>query len=110
MRALVLVVTMLAVACQDGPNTQYLPIGSPCFKQSDCGTQPFDCALDVPGGSCVKSCSDNTDCPTDSACARKFCKRSCHSSAGCRAPVGYGCWDEGATTMVCDFVPDGGLP
>jgi hypothetical protein len=103
-------VLVCAFACGDGPNVQYLPIGSRCSSSGDCGTTPYNCAM-TPGGYCQKTCSVNTDCPADSVCANHECRRKCNLASDCRASEGYLCVSDGVGDHVCDIsstVGDGG--
>ncbi len=89
-------------ACDDGPGTQYLPIGSACSSSGQCGTTPFDCKATYPGGYCEKPCTIDANCPTDSLCAGTVCRRKCGALADCRSAAGYECRSEGLTTSVCE--------
>jgi hypothetical protein len=84
MRALVLL-TFFALACGDGPDTQYVPIGSRCNNDITCGTSPFSCAPQdkYPGGYCQRACGDGM-CPADSICVEGQCRRRCTGDEGCR--------------------------
>jgi hypothetical protein len=100
---LTLFVLALALsACSDGPNTQYLPIGQRCGSDEDCGTSPFACQTNHPGGYCYKNCSTDGDCPLDSVCASGRCRRKCTSPNECRTLEGYTCLPTGATSPYCD--------
>jgi hypothetical protein len=92
--------------CSSPGNTQFLPIGSHCGADGDCGTSPYTCTPTAPGGYCTKTCAKDGDCPTDAVCAMGACKRKCLSTDsatdGCRGPEGYVCRDEGAVSKVCD--------
>ena len=84
---LALTLVLVAAGCSDPANTQYLPIGSPCSSDRQCGTSPYDCAVaGYPGGYCEKSCATDGDCPSDSLCSAlvKACRRVCTSDAACR--------------------------
>lgn len=110
MRILVLL-ALVAVGCGDGTNTQYLPIGSRCGADGDCGTRPYSCQKQYPGGYCQKDCSSNAECPQDSLCAVGKCRRVCATSTECRSREGYLCREAGATGTVCETassVGDGG--
>jgi len=110
MRLLLLV--GLLCACGDGANTQYIPIGTRCASNGDCGTSPYECAMapQYPGGYCQKTCASGQDCPTDSVCVLTIlgmkCRRSCVSDTdpqkGCRASEGYVCKSE-QNVLVCDI-------
>jgi hypothetical protein len=96
-------------ACSDPANTQYVPIGTRCSASSVCGTPPYGCALGEPNGYCQKDCNTDGDCPKDSVCVARECKRSCVDSTQCRGPEGYACLAVvGATVNVC--VPNGVTP
>jgi hypothetical protein len=103
MRLLLLVgLLVLSGACGSPPNTAYLPIGSRCRVDDDCGTRPYSCQASLPGGYCVKDCTIDGDCPADAACASGKCRRKCTESTQCRVPENYVCRDVGATSLVCD--------
>ncbi len=89
-------------ACDSAPNMAYLPVGSRCERDSDCGSTPFTCDTSYPGGYCQRPCATRADCPSDADCAQLKCRRSCASTADCRAAEGYVCKDSGAATLVCD--------
>jgi hypothetical protein len=96
---------LLALAmsgCDQPPNTQVLPIGSGCSSASECGSQPYDCVAALPGGYCTKPCATDGDCPSDSVCAARSCRRACKDTSECRASEGYVCRNESATRPVCD--------
>ena len=100
-------------SCAGDPNTQYLPIGSRCGSNGDCGTTPYTCVTaGYRGGYCQKDCTTDGDCPTDSVCALRECRRKCKASSDCRAAEGYACRDVQATFTVCEVgeLPDGGSP
>lgn len=112
---------LLVAACSDAANTQYLPIGSRCSRDSQCGTAPFDCATGDPGGYCEHSCATDGDCPKDSACVTpagapatvRACRRVCTATDQCRAAEGYVCVPHSASVSVCDWTGgsmDGGSP
>lgn len=111
--ALTLVV-LVAAACSDGSNTQYLPIGSRCSHDSQCGTSPYDCAVaGHPFGYCEKTCMLDSECPADSLCDTPVhaCRRACTDDSECRVSDGYACQPlEGKG--ICDAAPtvDGGQP
>jgi hypothetical protein len=108
-RALLVVAALLISACSDPDNTQYLPVGSGCNHDSDCGTSPFSCAITgYYGGYCQKPCSTDGECPADSLCAVavKQCRRKCATEGDCRPH--YVCVP-GASSTVCD-VPTSGSP
>ncbi|HXU69348.1 MAG TPA: hypothetical protein VN947_08460 [Polyangia bacterium] len=112
--ALTLVI-FVAAACSNATNTQYLPIGSRCSQDSQCGTMPYDCNIaGHPFGYCEKTCALDSECPTDSLCAPApvgKCRRICTDDAGCRVSEGYSCQPlEGKG--ICDVAPtvDGGQP
>jgi hypothetical protein len=95
-------------ACGDAANTQYIPIGTRCGSNGDCGTSPYRCALPpmFPSGYCEKDCASGMDCPTDSVCINGECRRSCVSDTdpdkGCRVNEGYVCKSE-QNVLVCDL-------
>jgi hypothetical protein len=102
---------LLVAACDDGPNVQYLPIGSRCSSDSDCGTKPYNCvrpSAGYPGGYCQKDCSTPGDCPLDSLCVAGECRRDCDSLTKCRTAEGYVCTGGG----FCDIpsAVDAGQP
>jgi hypothetical protein len=112
---------LLAVGCTDAANTQYLPIGSRCSSNGQCGTAPFDCATAYPGGYCEHSCATDCDCPKVSFCVTpsgatatmRACRRRCSATPECRAAEGYLCVPLSGTVSVCDWnggPVDGGLP
>lgn len=95
-----------ASGCSTPDNTELVPIGSRCGASGDCGTSPYFCNPNAPGGYCTKPCAKDGDCPTDAVCAMGLCKRKCKTTNdptdGCRAQEGYVCRDEAAATPVCD--------
>jgi hypothetical protein len=96
-----LLAALAAVSCGDGANVQRLPIGSRCGSSDDCGTQPYNCATSGhPGGYCQKDCATNGDCPSDSVCLSRECRRKCRTSAHCRVADGYICVS--SDISVCD--------
>jgi hypothetical protein len=89
-----LVVLAVIAGCGDAGNTQLLPIGSRCSRDSDCGTQPYTCRTNgYRGGYCEKPCSTDGDCPADSWCQPPLgCRRSCQTNQdACRTAEGYVC-------------------
>ncbi len=105
---LVAIVAGLA-ACSAGSNVQFLPIGSRCSSNNDCGTKPYNCVtVDYPGGYCQKDCVTDGDCPADSACVQNECRRTCAGTVDCRAAEGYGCAiGAGTPKLVCDISAKG---
>jgi hypothetical protein len=103
---------LAVVGCNDGPNTQYRPIGSDCSSGDQCGTSPYSCATaGYPNGYCQKDCATDGDCPSDSVCVVPHCRRKCQSASACRTSEGYVCRADGVAPH-CD-VPtnsDGGTP
>jgi hypothetical protein len=105
MRCLFLV-ALLASACSSPDNTAFIPLGSRCERNDQCGTTPYEC-LQPPefvGGYCTRSCTTDADCPTDGVClvAAAKCRRKCIATVECREGEGYVCRDKGATSRVCD--------
>ena len=89
--------------CDDGPNTQRLPIGQRCAEDSVCGTSPYACeTTGYPGGYCDKTCATDADCPSDSVCYVTKCRRKCTGATECRQAEGYTCRTTGATAPYCD--------
>jgi len=112
MRALALVGLLVVVGACDSPsNTQFIPVGSRCSRDGDCGTSPFACNTMLPAGYCTKPCTTDADCPTDSKCMiTQFgnqCRRSCGAADECRVtPDGYSCKDGlgiSGSAFVCEF-------
>jgi hypothetical protein len=99
---LLLGVLVLAPACGNPANTAYLPIGSRCRVNDDCGTPKYSCLTGKPGGYCTFDCAVDSECPVDSVCAGGKCHRKCSETAQCRSAEGYVCRDVGATSLVCD--------
>ncbi len=100
--------TAVGFGCGSPPGTAFLPIGSRCERNDQCGTQPFACATNpYPGGYCEKTCTTDGDCPSDAVCVgARACRRKCKAPSDCRIEVaGYNCFDRGATTTVCDYKP-----
>ncbi len=94
--------------CDDGPNTQRLPIGTRCSSDDNCGTTPYVCTVaSHPGGYCARSCTTDGDCPIDAICAALSCRRKCTDDTTCRQSEGYVCRLTGATSPYCD-IPAGG--
>lgn len=94
-------------ACSDGPNTQYVPIGSRCTHDSQCGTSPYTCeTTNYPDGYCDKTCASDGDCPADAVCYLNHCRRTCTQLTDCRQAEGYTCRMSGATSDFCD-IPEG---
>lgn len=111
----VLTLALVVAGCSDSANTQYLPIGSRCSSNGQCGTSPFDCATSAyPFGYCEKPCATDGDCPSDSLCSAsaKACRRVCTSDTSCRVADGYSCQPIAGNRLVCDVAPsvDGGQP
>lgn len=91
----------VVLGCGDSANTQYVPIGSRCGSNSDCGTKPYNCVTaGHPGGYCQKDCSTDGDCPTDAICISGECRRKCGSTSDCRSSEGYQCIQ--AALSYCD--------
>jgi hypothetical protein len=93
---------LLAFACgsdntgSSGTTGQKLSVGSPCTMDSECGSAPFMCMLDHPGGYCMRNCDitkGDADCPSESVCqfdgTAGECHLKCDSQANCR--TGYVC-------------------
>jgi len=104
-RGLLAALALLVAACGAPSNTAFLPIGSRCDRNDQCGTSPFACALSgYPGGYCEKGCATDGDCPTDALCIpSKQCRRRCKADSDCRTGEGYACLDRLATATVCDI-------
>jgi hypothetical protein len=102
-------VAAVGFGCGAPPNTAYLPVGSRCERDDQCGTQPYICNTNpYPGGYCEKTCSTDGDCPSDAVCVgARSCRRKCKSNAECRITENpkYACIDRLATSFVCDYVP-----
>jgi hypothetical protein len=101
------VIALLVAGCSDPSDTQYLPIGSRCSSDTQCGTSPFHCNMG-PGymnGYCEKPCTTDGDCPQDSLCgttAPKACRRVCSDVSECRGSEGYVCTALTTGKTVCD--------
>jgi hypothetical protein len=113
--AAALFVALVAAGCGDAANTQYLPIGSRCSSNGQCGSSPYDCAVaGYPFGYCEKSCTTDGDCPADALCSPLVhaCRRGCMTASTCRTAEGYGCQPLVSGRGVCEPAPsvDGGLP
>jgi hypothetical protein len=92
--ALLVVLALVALGCNEAENTQNLPVGSRCSHDSTCGTSPYRCTVSgYPGGYCDKACATDGDCPADSWCYPLLgCRRSCQADpAACRTSEGYTC-------------------
>lgn len=105
---------IVAAACSDSSNTQFLPIGSRCSSSSQCGTSPYDCVVaGYPFGYCEKPCKVDGECPADSLCNSVIgaCRRVCLDDSTCRVSEGYSCQPL-ETKSVCEVAPtvDGGQP
>jgi hypothetical protein len=97
----------VAAACSDAANTQFLPVGSRCSSDTQCGTAPYRCIADNhPFGYCDKPCKVDSECPADSLCATAAgaCRRKCTVATDCRVSEGYSCQSL-ATSTVCDTAP-----
>jgi hypothetical protein len=116
---------VLAIACGSsndntgssaGNTAQKLSVGSPCKQDSDCGSAPFMCMLDHPGGYCMRDCDitkGDADCPSESICQfdgmAGECHLKCNGQADCRS--GYVCSPAAADPMnkashaFCDMAP-----
>ncbi|HEX4423545.1 MAG TPA: hypothetical protein VH165_36800 [Kofleriaceae bacterium] len=44
-------------------------VGARCDTSDDCDERCLSSGADYPGGFCTVSCSDRTDCPSDTTCA-----------------------------------------
>jgi hypothetical protein len=92
--------------------TEKLTIGSPCTKDSDCGSAPFYCMVDHPGGYCMRDCTTDADCPSEAICQndgmKGECHKKCNAPADCRAA--YTCSpaasaaDNKASHAFCDVM------
>ena len=89
--------------CETAPGTQRLPIGSHCSSADECGTTPYVCAPGYPGGYCEAACATDGDCPMDSYCIAKQCRRRCSVDGDCRTSEGYTCRPLGGTGNVCEL-------
>ena len=109
-----LTLALVAAACSDSANTQYLPVGSECGTSSQCGTPPYDCAATgYPFGYCEKPCTTDGDCPADSLCSptAHACRRTCAMTSDCRTAQGYVCQTLISGKGVCEAGPiAGGSP
>jgi len=97
-----MVLFVLPVSCDAPANTAFIPVGSRCSGDRDCGTSPYRCELKLPGGYCEKPCGVDGDCPADAACGLGKCRRRCTDSTMCRMVEGYDCRDKGGTSLLCD--------
>jgi hypothetical protein len=103
-RSILVMAALLACAgCDPGPGHQSIPIGSRCTSNGQCGTTPFECASGYPGGYCDRACATDGDCPMDSLCINKACRRTCKTTSDCRAAEGYECRSLGGILPVCDL-------
>lgn len=70
-------------------SAQKLAIGSPCVTDNDCGSAPFYCMAEHPGGYCMRDCATDADCPSDAVCQNDGMKGECHKkcsvSSDCRS-------------------------
>jgi hypothetical protein len=105
---LVLSIVAAATACSSSDSSsggaspgassaQLLPVGSACAKDSDCGSAPFYCMTDHPGGYCMRDCdikNGDADCPSEAICqfdgTKGECHKKCNGDSDCRSP-GYTC-------------------
>jgi hypothetical protein len=109
--ALILLLVVAASACSAGADSQFLPIGSRCSRDDQCGTSPYDCAIaDHPYGYCEKPCMLDSECPADSLCSTTVgeCRRVCAADADCRVNDGYSCQPL-ESKGVCDLVPSSSM-
>ena len=67
-------------------------IGSPCTKDAECGTAPFMCITEHPGGYCSRGCDighADADCPPEAICQFDGkvgeCRAKCAAQADCRS-------------------------
>jgi hypothetical protein len=97
---------LLLSACGSPDNTAFIPVGSRCERNDQCGTTPFECLMPPAyiGGYCTRSCATDADCPTDAVCVTSLhrCRRRCVVDTECRQSEGYVCRDLQATSRVCD--------
>lgn len=71
---------------------QKLAIGSACSSDGDCGSSPFGCILEHPGGYCTRSCDiahKDADCPSEAICQFDGqvgeCHKTCNAQGDCRS-------------------------
>src|SRR5437879_5594908 len=106
MRGIVLVLLAALAACESQSNTQYVPVGTRCGHDTDCGTSPYSCNIMLPAGYCTKTCgASDADCPMDSKCmltaAGNQCRRTCSVQSDCRTtPDGYSCKPESGVSGI----------
>jgi hypothetical protein len=99
-------------------SAQKLAVGSACVKDSDCGSTPFYCMVEHPGGYCLRDCTTDADCPSEAICqndgVKGECHKKCDAAPDCRAE--YMCSpaasaaDNKASHAFCDVMdaPDAG--
>jgi hypothetical protein len=75
---------------------QKLAVGSACTQDSDCGSAPFFCMTEHPGGYCMRKCDiakADADCPSEAICQFDGtvgeCHKKCSAAGDCRS--GYTC-------------------
>lgn len=99
-------------------SAQKLAVGSPCVKDSDCGSAPFYCMTEHPSGYCMRDCTTDADCPSEAICQddgmKRECHRTCSVSSDCRpeymcSPAANAA-DNKASHAFCDVkdTPDAG--
>ena len=82
---------ILAIGCGSdnaGSTAQKLAVGSACTQDSECGSAPFMCMTDHPGGYCMRECDiskGDADCPSESVCQFDGMVGECHAKCGTQA-------------------------
>ena len=98
----------LFAACQHSDVSRQ--IGARCDRSADCDERCLVPSADYPGGFCTISCSDRSECPSDTTCADReggVCLFVCESDPDCTfLGVGWQCQDAdlrggGIKVMVC---------
>ena len=81
-----------AGAHQDA-GAQLLTVGSACTTNAECGSAPFYCMTEHPGGYCMRNCDiahGDADCPSEAVCkfdgTKGECHKKCNMNSDCRSP------------------------
>lgn len=104
--ALMLAITALAAACDDGVGNDGSLVGGACSSSNDC---EFRCETggDFPQGLCTRPCNIDDDCPDGTFCIDTqdgICMLGCQRPSDCRG--GYNCEGRrnrghGGDSLVC---------
>jgi hypothetical protein len=81
------------VGAHQDAGAQLLTVGSACTTNPECGSAPFYCMTDHPGGYCMRNCDiahGDADCPGEAVCqfdgTKGECHKKCNVNSDCRSP------------------------